>query len=280
MPKTKNAVCVIGKDYNKNWISFLAKFKEYDTYFVVDNNSNNYKENTEFPNVSIIQIDDSICSTLGYTNMCNIWKWETARPKLRRKLKFKTVGGWEKAVYYFANINTSYNHVWFVETDLFFKSERSFMVLDNNKKHQNSHLIIHKIKKNEADQSNMVYPNTWWWPILYQQNHLKFTSGFFHSLPTPTRASKELLSKIKEFATTHNNLFFLEALFLMICKHNNLSFASLPKKMSFCQPSKELHEKIKDKMFDSNFYNAFFHPIKNTDEHVILRKKLNEKFNG
>jgi hypothetical protein len=51
-----NCVCLLCFKPNDVWIDFLAKFKHYDIFIVVDDNSKDYsKDYTRYSNITIIQ---------------------------------------------------------------------------------------------------------------------------------------------------------------------------------------------------------------------------------
>ena len=94
----KTAIVVICVKPNKTWIDFLSKFTKYDVYMIVDDNSTIYKNDK----INIIQIPNKVCEEHGFINMTYT-------------MTKKLVTGWEKAIYYFSNMNLKYNHVWFFE---------------------------------------------------------------------------------------------------------------------------------------------------------------------
>jgi len=57
---------------------------------VIDDNAVDYKSKYSNSKINFIQIQDNLCVDAGYTNMNYIVK--------------KIVTGWEKAIYYFANV--------------------------------------------------------------------------------------------------------------------------------------------------------------------------------
>ena len=170
----------------------------------------------------------------------------------------KKISGWDKAIFYFANINTNYNNVWFIEDDVFLYDENTLLNIDT--KYNDSDLLTSTYKENSTG-----HKNDWHWKKI----NIKLSPPYYYAMVCATRISKTLLSKIKDYATEYKTLFFLEALFPTLCKSNNLQY-DIPD---------ELHTIIYRKIYtieDINKINLY-HPVKDTTKHKLYRNKLDEK---
>jgi hypothetical protein len=90
----------------------------------------------------------------------------------------------------------------------------------------------------------------------------------FHRLMVcASRMSRLMLSKIKDYATTHKTLFFLEACFPSIAKYNKLKYDT----------PDELSDIVyrKDYVIEDFNKKNIFHPVKNINMHTEIRNYLN-----
>ena len=240
-----NCVSVLCRRPNDIWVDFLSKFKNYDVYIVIDDNSVDYKEKyKEYTKVNIIQIDNKECKEAGFTGMC--------LADLNIK---KEVVAWDKALYYFSTINTKYENIWFIEDDVFFYNEETLMKIDSN--NQGADLISNSYKKHISFRKNM-----WMWDRIT----IKFKPPYYNAMSCAVRVSKLLLSKIKEYAIEYKELFYLEALFPTICVRNDLK----------CNISNKLKNIVYSRQYTVNDINKdeLYHPLKNINDHIVLRRFL------
>ncbi len=254
------AVCVISKEYDKDWIEFLNTFEEYDVYFIIDNNEVHYNDNKDFSKTNLIQIQNLQCKSNGFMGLVSLFRD-----------RFKEVSGWDKALYYFTTINTKYDYVWFLETDVYFYSEYTLIQIDNEC--QTEDLLAHGISEHKITTAETSFPSVWHWPSIFRNHSNVLGTPYYHCLPCHTRMSKSLLLKIKEYASKYKSLYFLEAFFPSLCVHNNMTYNNLLSFNPLSRPCEELQYDIKQRMFTTH-KNSFFHPIKNTKEHTERRKLL------
>ena len=234
-----NHLCIICRKPNKTWIDFLDKFTAYTIYMVIDDNDTKYK----YPNskINFIQIPNKLCEDAGFKNMNFISQ--------------KLVTAWEKAIYFFANLEIDYNCVWFLEDDVFFYNEKTLQDIDSQ--YPNSDLLTN----NWAE----YVKGTWNW----SQITINFEPPWFSAMVCASRLSKPLINLIKAYASEHKTLFFLEALFPTICKRHNLIY-DLPKELNNVLYNITPDESELDKIH-------VFHPIKNKSNHAIFREILRLK---
>lgn len=234
-----SCVCLITLKPEETWLDFLSKFTSYPIYIIVDDNSVNYKElYARYSNIHIIQIENQACKDAGYNNVNFLVK--------------KEISGWAKAIYYFSVVNTSYNNVWFFEDDIFFQNEKTLIDIDS--KYSDSDLLSNNYGENTTGEKG-----TWLWRNIT----IQFPPPYYCAMVCSVRMSKAMLSAIKDYATEHKTLFFIEALFSSLCKKNGLKYDT---------PS-ELTTIVWQKNFINSDINStnLFHPVKDLAKHVYFR---------
>lgn len=207
----------------------------------IDTNEVNYKSIYPNSKINFIQMNDKLCKDAGFKNMNFIAK--------------KLVTAWEKALYFFANLETDYNRVWFLEDDVFFYNETTLLEID--KRYPNSDLL--------TNGCSTYKEGTWNWSYIT----INFPPPWFSAMVCATRASKALVNLIKAYASEHKTLFFLEALFPTICKVNNLLY-DLPQELKPVLYNNTPQESELDKQ-------QIFHPIKKLRRHPEFREILTLK---
>ena len=223
-------VCIICNKPSEVWLNFLAKFKTYEVFMVVDDNSKQYAHDK----VNIVQIDTSECELAGF-----------------KRLSFNTgkvTAGWEKAVYYFSR--KEYDHVWFIEDDVFFDKENVLINIDST---NDADLLCNTVA---AD------PTTWLW----KQLTIEFPPPYWHAMVCAVRLSKTLLGLVQQYAKSYGTLFFLEAMFPTLCLRSGLKQAS-PHEMTYV-------------VYRTDYTDAdittthLYHPLKNMLKHLHHRRRL------
>ena len=240
----KNCVCLICHKPNDIWFEFLSTFTKYDVYIVIDDNAKDYKKHYEkYININIIQVQNEECIKTGFMNTCYI----TIR---------KNVTGWSKALYYFSEINTEYDQVWFFEDDVFFYNEVSLTNIDS--KYMKSDLLSSCYGENATGDKSYGH---------WKKIDINFSPPYYGAMICSVRTSKDLLSKIKDYANKHKTLFFSEALFPTICKHYNLQYDTPNELINIVY-----RRDYKDR--DINKFNLY-HPVKNMPTQKRYREMLN-----
>ena len=236
----KNAFCLLTFKPNDIWIDFLSKVVDYDIYVFIDDNSMIYK--SPYPNIKFIQYNDDECYNKGWYDINFFIK--------------KDVTAWDKALYYFSIINTSYEYVWFCEDDVFIPNMNVLTKLDN--KYNNIDLICkeHLINDKGLDVKDG-------WPHWHKAN--TFNLPWVHSMQCICRISNKLLSKINDYVIKNNKLEFLEILFSTLAHQNQLTIEN-PNELS-----KITWREVFD--YDKLDTNILYHPMKNIDDHKLLRDK-------
>jgi hypothetical protein len=234
------AIAVICKGPHPVWLEFLSAFKAYDTYIIVDDDPNDLSSlKSEYPNVHLICVDAKACEQAGFMDT--------------NSAHFKKVNGWDKALYYFAIENTSYEQVWFFEEDVFFYNEDTIKNID--RKFPESDLLTAPYKISTSTSKDW-----WWWPMI----NIPFEQPYYNTMVCGLRVSGNLLSKIKTYAQENHRLFYLEVLFSTLAIKNNLVY-HIPKQL----------EQVYFR-YDWRYLSKsnIFHPIKNIESHPEIRATL------
>ena len=238
-----NAVCLICFKPDEIWFNFLSTFTQYDVYIVIDDNTVDYTQKyARYTNIHIIQIKNEDCAKNSFLNMTITVG--------------KIVCGWDKAMYYFASIDTRYKNVWFFEDDVFFHNEKTLTNIDSK---YNADLL--------SNTKNLTYTSGkkfWHWDKI----DIEFPPPYYRIMACCIRLSKAMLSKIKEYADKHKTLFFLEALFPTLCIKSKLLHKT-PGELKNIVYRKKYNDT------DINIYNVY-HPVKKILKHTYYRNMLNE----
>ena len=224
------------------WIDFLKGFTTYDVYVMVDNTSIDYSEKCKGTRIKVIQIPNEVCKAAGFFKMTMTLKRE--------------ITAWDKAIYYFSTVNTTYDRVWFVEEDVFFHSEQT--LLDIDAAYTTADLLTNRYSVNT--KGNRA---GWHWPKVTIHG---IPPPFYSCMCCAARLSSRLIGKMKEYADTHKTLFFLEAMFPTLCQHNKFEYKT-PEAFANIVWRKNYS------LSDLN-KTQLFHPIKNLEMQRLFRSKL------
>lgn len=239
----KQAICLIVNKPNEIYLEFLNKFINYHIIVVIDDNSVYYanKLKDKYKNITFFQLNNKVAFKTGYNNSNTIG--------LR-----KLVSGWDKALFYFCNYEFNYDYVWFIEDDVFFYNEQSIIEIDV--KYPSYDLLAN------CDFKEGNYKD-WLWSGI----KINLPKPYYSGMMCAIRVSNNLLKNINFYAYKNKRLFFIEALFPTIIKHNNLTYYQ-PDELTNIKYRFEWNIDIINKL-------AIYHPIKNQANHIIFRNSLN-----
>ena len=240
---TKSYVCLLCYKPNDIWVKFLSTFTKYEVYIVIDDNSMDYtSQYAKFKNIHIVQVNDEDCLMNGFVNM--------------NFMIDKEVTAWEKCIYYFSSIHTHYNKIWFFEDDVFFYDEDCLLSID--KEYPHSDLLSNEYQENKGEKG-------WHWDRI----EIQFPNPYYSAMVCCVRFSSSLLREIKEYANTHQTLFFLEALFPTMCKKHQLK-CDMPSQFKHIHYRKNFAD---DEIDEHHLY----HPIKDIAKHTYYRDRLTKQ---
>ena len=237
--KKKNYLCLLCVKLSPELLTFAKQLSKHHKIFImVDNNDTQLPKKID--NINILQMDDQECINLGYKNASATLK--------------KNPVTWDKVFYYFSNVDTNFNHIWFVEEDVFVPTFNYFAKLDQ--KYPNIDLIC---KDNIAHKTDK---EIWHWGRAKGN----IPKPWFRSILCCHRQSRRNLQKVKEYVQENGKLLFLEFLINTLANHNNHSVKTLP----------EFKTITWRKKIDENNLNInnLYHPVKDLKKHLEYRKKI------
>jgi len=254
MNTTRNAkaIALITREPNEKWLDFLATFQEYDVYIILDNLvCDTEKYTAAYPTLRFIQIPNQDCIHHGYIH-------SSYMPT--SSLHFNEIISWDRALYYFTNVNREYDHVWFFEDDVFFYGEETILAIDQ--KVVDADLVC-------RDKNPEPAPGEWgwFWPVIT----IEFPPPYFHSPICAVRMSKTLLSCIADYVRQSKKLFFIESMFPSIAHLHGLKY-------QVCGEEMETLYWRRDWTMEEFGKTQIYHPVKNLEEHARIRYCLYNNF--
>jgi hypothetical protein len=246
MNSHKIALCILSRNYSEYWIDFLKKFKNHDVFLVIDNNDILY--DSQINGVNIIQIPNETCIQSNY--------WKTSCWS-----NLPNLVAWDRSLYYFNRINTSYEHVWFLEEDVFVMNERVIDTIDTN--YPDSDLLVPFHDVNESGDIHHGWNH--WVNVIH-----RIGTPWAHSLVAASRLSRRLLDEVDNYLKDRH-FMFIEALFSTLAHHNNLKI----------DHPEELKTTITyDGKWNPNYIDIskIYHPMKNIEEHKYIREHYSRYF--
>ena len=247
-----NAVCFLCVKPHKIICDFANCIENKSVYILLDCNDNIENFIKEYSRIIFIQINDNECKKAGFYN-ANTWGIQ------------KNPTSWDKFFYYFSTIDTSFNHVWAVEDDVFIRNECAFENIDIQYTNTDLLCATH-IAENKSN--NWMYWN-------YAEN--KIDKPWFHSMVCSCRISKQLFKCIKQYVDKHNTLFYIEIMINTLAAQNNLSI-KCPKELSTIGPKPEKGQRYRynnqwiSKILPNQIeINYMYHPVKPLELHHSWR---------
>jgi hypothetical protein len=240
---SSKCVCLICYKPNDIWIDFLSKFTNYDLYILIDDNSKDYKEQySKFSQLTILQINNEESKSKGFI-----------------ATDFKENGeGWSKALYYFSSICKDLKFVWFIEDDVFLNDESALLNIDSQ--YTDIDLLTSTVSENIQGKKD-----DWHWSWI----EIKLPPPYYNAMCCASRMSNSILSKIKEYATKHNTLYFHEALSPTLCHFYKYSYKCPRELVNIIW-----RRTYEDKDIEEN---NLYHPVKDIPKHIYYREMLKNK---
>uniref|UniRef100_A0A6C0B0B7 Nucleotide-diphospho-sugar transferase domain-containing protein n=1 Tax=viral metagenome TaxID=1070528 RepID=A0A6C0B0B7_9ZZZZ len=258
----------------------LLKNSDYDIFVSINDNSYILPDYDNSA-ITVIKLDDNQVGNAGYFNSNN-------------NMRYKVCSR-DKAFYYFNRIsNTNYKHIWFIEEDVFIPTTKtisdidskypegdfmsnSYFIVDNDINNLNNFANINKQAPFiQYDKTNKFY-QSWAFEDLHFKDFLQFP--WLKGMTCAIRVSMNFLKMIDIFASKYKILLMDEVLYPTLSLHNNLSIVN-PVELSSIVFTRDFN---KDDIIRNNFYwnyddirpDYLFHPIKDLDLQVFLRKTYN-----
>jgi hypothetical protein len=248
-----NAYAFLTKIPNQTLITFAERlFDKYNMQIYIFIDDNNYHINKS-EKIHFIKINADECRKHHICCTSEINYFNT------RNLANTMVNAWDKALFYFMYINTSYEYVWFIEDDVFISSDEA--LIDIDKEYPNSDLLT---SSNSPSKRCEVDNNEWFW------NYAIYLFGFpaYCSMVCACRMSKNMLQTINAVAQQIGCIPYIEFSFNTIAMRAKLK-VECPEQLSTLLYKKEWS--IEDM---KTHKNNLFHPIKDYHRHDILRESI------
>jgi inorganic pyrophosphatase len=260
----KNILCLLTKQLTDEWMSFLLDEMnnianndanpnfEYSIYIVVDNNTIDYqteyyREKLKKKPIHIIQLHENVCSQANYYKSSS---WTN----------LKDVIAWDKALFYFNRINTQYDSIWFMEEDVFLSSLQLIRQIDNRYKTEDLLTSFHEINQT----GNVKEGWNHWINVIH-----RIGTPWAHSLICICRLSRRLMERIDEYVSDRH-LMIIESLFNTLAMHHQYTIAH-PEEIS----EESIHFNKKWDL-DHICFDKIYHPIKEMENHVLLRNRFHQ----
>ena len=244
----KKIICFLTLKPSLEFYNFCKTLinKQYDIYICIDDNSYTIPQYDGV--IKIIQIDNQECIEQGFKSSVSYF--------------YNKACSRDKALYYFCrkydivNNNKQYDHVWFIEEDVFIPTNNTLTFIDS--KYKNSDLLCRD--QNTCDRNNMR--------TLFNEvkDKIHFNAPYTQSMICAIRISKKLLNHINEYVNQYKELFMDELLFPTVAKKNDLAIIN-PKEFS------TIFFNRKWKFIDIN-PNYLYHPLKDTNIQFLYHKRL------
>ena len=239
----KHAIVLITFKPRDDIIAFYNSFNDYDVFVVIDDETLTYP-NTDFSNVQYVQVSSKECKLKGICNTSNI-------------TLDKEVSGWDKALYYM--IYTSkvlYDHIWFIEDDVFMKNEKTLLNIDEKYKYKHKDILCNS----SFAPGNL---QEWHWNKI----QIEYEPPYYCGMMCICRMSQCMIRCIQSYAEQHQTLFFLEALFPTLAIKNGVNVIFSPEEFTSVVYRQDWKpEEIED--------HKLYHPIKT--DHNTFRNAIKD----
>ena len=251
LPSVSYALCLMCVKPNPIWLDFLAGFKGYDVFIMVDDNNVDLTEfMRRYPTLRFIQANPGICQCAGYHHSNT-----TVYPA------YVTIA-WDKAIYLFSELETSYSYVWLIEEDVFFKDESVLRRLDLQ--WPSSDILMEAVTERSYDAKQ---PWDWHWCNVPFDESLVSYDKLGRGMVAAVRVSKEVFQRCADYAqrNCHRRLMYIEVLFPSLARQAGLQ-VDTPPELSTIQwqanwPSQTLNS------------THLYHPVKSVEDHQRLRQE-------
>lgn len=237
-----NIICLLCYLPNDIYCDFLNNFIKYKIYIIVDKNINLEKYKDKYRNIKFLKLNTDICISKNYINSCQEIYYHLP----------KSIS-WDKALYIFNEFKLDYDHIWFIEDDVFFHNENTLLTIDN--KYGYCDLLTKEWLKDYKYDNNYSV-----WNYI---NMIGFDEPYYLTEIACCRLSNKFLKYIKNYVYEFNTLHCLEAFFPTLCIKNNL----------LLKEAKELNTIFYRKDFEKKDINHknIYHPIKDKNKHLEFR---------
>jgi len=241
-----NALVILTKNPSTELVEFYRTIRRetYDVFFLVDDNS---KKLIIDDLINYIQIEDSLCQKYGYHSFNPIIKNGNS----------PFVSAWDKAIFYFANLNKSYNKIWFLEEDFFVPDINFFEKLDTC--FLNEDILS---AGNFINATGELEGWDWWW-MAKESVPLPWAK----SMVCAIRVSQKLMKILSSYVENNKNSYkFIEYIFHTLALHNDLEVKAIENLQGIVWRRDWLKEELN--------MNTLYHPVKSINQQTEFREHL------
>jgi len=218
----------------------------YDVYITIDDTTIDLGPVSQgYPQLYFLQVDNERCKKAGYWDSSYIIK--------------KEVIAWDKALYYFCSVDTSYTNVWFSEDDVYLSSMALIQTIDTFD--STSDLLCKEKNINHSGET------TSWMHWIKAKEH--FDPPWTGSLQCICRMSRRMMQAIDAFVKENQRLNFIEILFTTIAEKNGLTITNPPQFSGIEYHGDHLTD-LETRTLDKTI---IYHAIKDVHQHEMLRNK-------
>jgi hypothetical protein len=238
MSRSSTAICFLTRQATPEMLAFINKISSLgeDVYVL-----NDFGET--MPEFDCDSIPEEDARSYGYWGV-NCVDWIP-----------KDLMALDKALYYFSRLNTSHDHVWFIEDDVFIPRADIFKDIDA------AHPTADLLTKTNLSQLECID-----WPGWVRSDLAYMEGPYYHSLCCAMRLSRTMLQAVSEFVESRGRLVFLEFFFNTLAMQKGF-VVETPEALSTIQfePYRPTYPYDKDHLY---------HSIKDYTLHVWLRALL------
>ena len=242
--QSKIVICLLCVCPTDRVLAFAKNYaKTHPVYIVCDDPNCVTPTDTPF---TFVKLTDEVCRSSNYNN---------SNPAIPKK-----PSAWDKAIYYFCVKDTTPEHVWFIEEDVFVPREDLFQQLDE--RYPTTDYIMKQHVKDSDDPS---------FEFWYDGDG-KMERPFYRSPVCTTRVSRNMLNRVIELHDSKKTLVFIEIMFNTLAVKHGLTM--------------EMPHELQNIIFrhtwteDTVNNDQFFHPVKDTALHDTYRERLAQKTEG
>jgi hypothetical protein len=244
-----NAIALLTLNPHPELIEFYKNIRRenYDFYCFIDDNSMSRCLINDY--LHPIQVDDYFCARNGFHGF---------NPVIQ-KGNGPLVSAWDKALLYFCQQNRSYEHIWFIEDDVFVPNINLFKTIDTQ--YKNADLLSSENVINTTGELS-----SWpWWRMASQSN---LPLPWAKSMVCALRVSERLLRLLNQHVSKNKDRYkFIEYIFHTLAFHNQLSVEVVDNLSGIVWRRDWVKEELNS--------NTLYHPVKSIEQQILFREYLN-----
>lgn len=175
----------------------------------------------------------------------------------------------DKALYYFGTRDIDFNHIWFIEDDVFIPTTTTIDYLDNKYPRGDLLCAANSVVNTQSD----IEKSNWsMWDNCSVK--IRYPLPWASSMICAIRCSKRLLDCIQNYAKNHGGLFLDEIFFNTVALHNNLTILPIDELSGVVWRQKwKKHDNPPVGTFGGGSLKPthLYHPVKSISEQYKLR---------